>query len=376
MRHVRFIAFYLPQFHPIVENDQWWGKGFTEWTNVAKAKPLFTGHYQPRVPADLGFYDLRLAETRIAQAELAQKHGIEGFCYWHYWFNGTRILGKPLEAVLRSEKPNFPFCLAWANESWSRRWLGEEKDILLKQTYSSKDDLKHIRWLINVFADNRYMRIGQRPLFLIYRPCDLPEPERTTDTFRDECVKSGMTEPFLLGIDAHCRNFDCTQIGFDSTVKFEPQLGVLPGFRNDSISLAKLMRNLKLSVFSPKLKIYDYRRARTLMNGDKPMFNYYPSVFVGWDNTPRRGAEAIIMVNSGPQQFAEALDGAVQYVAANYAQDRLVFINAWNEWAEGNYLEPDLVNGKAYLKEIKMIHDHHSPPLGQPPGISGISNNA
>jgi lipopolysaccharide biosynthesis protein len=353
---IRFIAFYLPQFHPIPENDYWWGRGFTEWTNVARAKPLFRNHYQPRLPADLGFYDLRLPESRIAQAELAQQYGIEGFCYWHYWFNGKRLLEKPFEEVLRTGKPEFPFCLAWANESWSRRWLGEEKKILLKQTYSTEDDLKHIRWLMEAFTDDRYLLVNNRPLFLIYRPCDLPDPIKTTDTFRNQCVKSGIPDPFLIGIDAHCRNFDCTEIGFDGTLKFEPQLGVLPDFMEDGFSFTKLMRNLKLDVYSPKLKIYDYAQARALMNREKPTFTYYPSVFVGWDNTPRRGSDAIIVINSDPDKFERALTEIVENVSKKDGDHRLVFINAWNEWAEGNYLEPDLINGDSYLEAIWRIH--------------------
>jgi lipopolysaccharide biosynthesis protein len=170
----RVLAFYLPQFHPIAENDRWWGNGFTEWTNVARARPLFRGHYQPHVPADLGFYDLRLPESRELQARLAASYGIEGFCYWHYWFHGKRLLERPFAEVLRSGRPDFPFALAWANESWSRRWLGEDREILQAQTYSPEDDREHARWLTAAFADPRYIRIDGRPLFLIYRPGDVP----------------------------------------------------------------------------------------------------------------------------------------------------------------------------------------------------------
>ena len=233
--NARLIAFYLPQFHPIPENDTWWGRGFTEWTNVCQAKPLFREHYQPRLPADMGFYDLRVPETRAAQAELAREHGIEGFCYWHYWFQGRRLLWRPFNDVLQSGEPDFPFCLAWANESWSRRWLGEEEDVLAAQTYSDDDDVHHIQWLLQAFADRRHITVNGRPLFLIYRPRHLPDPQRTTDVFRTECVKAGLPEPFLVGIDAHCQNFDCRSIGFDGTLSFEPQLGILPGaFEPDS----------------------------------------------------------------------------------------------------------------------------------------------
>jgi lipopolysaccharide biosynthesis protein len=189
----RFIAFYLPQYHPIPENDEWWGRGFTEWMNVSRAKPLFDGHYQPHLPAKLGFYDLRVPEVRQAQADLARRHGIEGFCYWHYWFEGKRLLERPFNEVLSSGQPDFPFCLAWANETWSRRWLGEDKDILQEQTYSLEDDLDHITWLMEAFADPRYIRVHGRPLFLIYKPFDLPDPERTTETFRSECVRNGVS---------------------------------------------------------------------------------------------------------------------------------------------------------------------------------------
>ena len=359
--NARLIAFYLPQFHPIPENDASWGRGFTEWRNVCQGKSLFREHYQPRLPADLGFYDLRVPETRAAQAELAREYGIEGFCYWHYWFQGRRLLWRPFNDVLQSGEPDFPFCLAWANESWSRRWLGEEKDVLIAQSYSDGDDVHHIRWLLQAFADRRYITINGRPLFLIYRPRHLPNPQRTTDLFRTECVKTGLREPFLVGIDAHCQNLDCRSIGFDGTLSFEPQLGVLPGaFKpdsssNDEPSLSKLMRNLRLGIFSSRLKIYDDEEARRLMFQRKPEFPYYPSIFVGWDNTPRRRENAIVVINGTPDRFAEHLSTMIRAVANRPFEDRLVFINAWNEWAEGNYLEPDLKWGCAYLKGVRKV---------------------
>ena len=181
---VRAIAFYLPQFHPIPENDVWWGKGFTEWTNVTKARPLFRGHYQPHLPADVGFYDLRLSETREAQAELAREHGISGFCYYHYWFHGRRLLERPFQEVLDSGRPKFPFCLCWANEPWSRRWLGEEQDILVDQTYSREDDEAHSEYLSSVFTDERYVTVDNRPVFLMYRPDRHPDPIRFTTMLR------------------------------------------------------------------------------------------------------------------------------------------------------------------------------------------------
>ncbi|MCD4747885.1 MAG: glycoside hydrolase family 99-like domain-containing protein [Thermoanaerobaculales bacterium] len=355
-RRARLIAFYLPQFHPIPENDLWWGKGFTEWLNVAKAKPLFAGHYQPSLPADLGFYDLRLPDVRVAQADLARSHLIEGFCYWHYWFNGDRLIERPFNEVLVSGKPDLPFCLAWANEPWSRRWLGEEQDILKQQTYSQEDDLTHARWLTKVFADPRCIRVHGRPLFLVYRPAHLPEPKRTTDTFRQVAVQAGVTEPLLLGINAHCSHIDCRDIGFDGTVGFEPQLGVLPDFLDDRVRLSKLRRNLRVGVVSSQLKIYDYREARRLMvNHAKKEFPVYPSIFVNWDNTPRRGRDGIIMIGSGPEAYAAGLEEMVRTANTKPFDDRLIFLNAWNEWAEGNYLEPDQRYGLAYLEATRKV---------------------
>jgi len=352
----RLIAFYLPQFHPIPENDQWWGKGFTEWTNVAKARPLFRGHYQPHIPADLGFCDLRLPEVRLAQAELAKAHGLEGFCYWHYWFNGRTLLERPFREVLASGNPDWPFCLAWANETWSRRWLGEEADILQKQAYSPDDDLNHARWLMNVFGDRRCIKVCGRPLFLIYRPLDLPDPRRTTDTLREESVKHGLPEPFLLGINGHCSHLDCRTVGFDGTLNFEPQLGVLPGFMADRPTRSKFVSNLRLGVVSPTLKIYDYSASRQLMLSRRKEFPTYPSIFVGWDNSPRRGRNGVVIVDSSPDIFAAGLDEMVKSVAAKPHDDRLLFINAWNEWAEGNHLEPDLKNGRGFLDAVKRLN--------------------
>jgi lipopolysaccharide biosynthesis protein len=356
MDRVRAIAFYLPQYHPIPENDKWWGKGFTEWTNVTRAKSLFSGHYQPHLPADLGFYDLRLPEVRQAQADLAKAHGIQGFCYYHYWFSGKRLLERPVNDMLKSGQPDFPFCLCWANETWSRRWLGEEKNVLQKQNYSSKDDLNHIQWLMQAFANPQYIQLKGRPLFLVYRPLDLPEPIRTVETFKNECVKSGLSEPYLMGVDAHRPGFNFEEIGFDGTLVFEPQLGTLPHFMNDGASPSKLARNLKLGIASSKLKIYDYLEARQLMLNRKRDFSTHPCIFVSWDNTPRRGENAIVIVNSTPERFEAGLAEMVESLRNKPHDERLLFINAWNEWAEGNHLEPDLKNGTRYLEAVKRVN--------------------
>jgi hypothetical protein len=352
---IRLIAFYLPQFHPIPENDSWWGRGFTEWTNVAKARPLFRGHYQPHLPSDLGFYDLRLSDARAAQAELARDHGLYGFCYYHYWFNGQRLLERPFNEVLRHGEPRLPFCLCWANETWSRRWLGEETAILMRQTYSDEDDVNHARWLLNAFADSRYITVGGRPVFLIYRPNDLPQPQRSTDTLRATCVRAGLANPYLVGVDAHTPGSDFRKIGFDTTLAFAPQLGALPDFKDDGYSLSKWRRNARLGVRSARLKLYDHADAYARMMARTRDFPFIRTVFVGWDNTPRRGENAIVVVNSSPDHFESALRKAVDATERESGSDAFVFLNAWNEWAEGNHLEPDQRYGCEYLKRTKLV---------------------
>jgi len=351
----RAIAFYLPQFHPIPENDAWWGKGFTEWANVTRAKSLFGGHNQPRLPTDLGFYDLRLPDSRQDQADLARQYGIEGFCYWHYWFDGKRLLERPFNEVLESGQPDLPFCLAWANETWSRRWLGEPKDVLMKQTYSDEDDLKHIRWLIRAFEDDRYMTVDKRPMFLIYRPSDLPSPQNTTDLFREECLKSGIKNPYLIGVNGHDVNLDSTGIGFDATLHFTPQLGILPEAFEDGPLASKLERNLRFGVQSDVLKIYDYKESVKAMLSLRENLPHptIPSICVGWDNTPRRAEKAIILTESDPDFFKRELSALIDEQSAKPSDERLIFLNAWNEWAEGNHLEPDVQNERRFLEATR-----------------------
>ncbi|MBP2673621.1 MAG: glycosyl transferase group 1, partial [Deltaproteobacteria bacterium] len=351
----RAFAFYLPQFHPIPENDHWWGKGFTEWSNVAKSRPLFPGHDQPHVPADLGFYDLRLPEVRKAQADLARKYGIEGFCYWHYWFNGKRLLDLPFRSVLQSGKPDFPFCLAWANETWSRRWLGEERNVLMKQEYSEEDDRNHALWLVTAFRDRRYVKVNGRPLFLIYRPKDLPEPRNTVEILRRICRQKGLEDPYLVGINSHCTETDLRMLGFDETLYFMPQLSFLPECMNDDPGESKRRRNAALGVDSAKLKIYDYEEAMDAMLAGMKKLRHpvIPSLFVGWDNTPRRSENGIIITNASPKKFGRALQSLADSVQGKPAQQRFVFLNAWNEWAEGNHLEPDTRNGHKFLEEVR-----------------------
>ena len=337
---VRLIAFYLPQFHPIAENDEWWGKGFTEWANVAKAKPNFTGHYQPHIPADLGFYDLRLPEIQEQQAALAAEYGIHGFCYYYYWFNGHRLLEKPLEQMLRSGRPDFPFCICWANENWSRRWDGREKDLLITQHYSAEDDLAFIHALIPLFEDPRYIRVNGRPLLMIYRAGLLPDAVATTERWRHACAKAGINDPYLI----HVKSFDAeakVMRGFDAAVEFPPHGGAL-----------SYDGPLEMSNSEYCGRLYDYARtAQAFQAAFHPGERIFRAVMPSWDNTARRQNDSDIFVNSTPELYQHWLTEAIKETRElKFGDERLVFINAWNEWAEGNHLEPDKRYGHDYLE--------------------------
>ena len=358
----RLMAYYLPQYYPMAENDEWWGPGFTEWTSVAGAQPLFPGHWQPRVPGDLGFYDLRLPETRIAQAELARAHGIEAFCYWHYWFDGERLLERPFEEVLRTGEPDFPFCLAWANQAWTDTWLGSGR-VLKAQHYSHEDDVKHARWLLDAFGDARYVTVGDRPLFLVFRPLDLPDPRRTTDTMRSEVTRAGLPEPLLLGVDAHAFGHDFRVDGFDGTVAHEPSLGMLPqnpaGARwaQPWRRAVRVARNLSLGARTVSVKVYSYRRHVEDMKRVRDLAPHptYRTLLTGWDNTPRRGRHAVVLVDDDVRWLEANLSELVEDAGVRPPEERLIFVNAWNEWAEGAFLEPSLVEGRARLEAVRRV---------------------
>lgn len=352
--NVRPVAIYLPQFHPTPENDAWWGRGFTEWTNVTKAQPLFKDHYQPRLPTHLGFYDLRAIETIEEQAQLAKANGIHGFSFYHYWFHGRRLLHEPVDLMLKTKKPDFPFLLFWANESWSRRWLGEERDVLIKQEYSHEDDVAHCEWLCrNVFSDQRYITVNGKPVFVIYRPNDFPDIKRTLETFREIAVKHGFPGLYLVGNNAHSqKNLE----HFDVMLNFEPQLGLLKNaFKDEWISERLLHNYRKFGIMSGTLKVYDYSEVKELMTKRRLPEKFIPCPFVGWDNTARRGRKGIIISNSDPVVFERSLRWAKEIAMKFPEQERFVFINAWNEWAEGNHLEPCIKHGSAFLDGVKKV---------------------
>jgi hypothetical protein len=354
---VKYIALYLPQFHPIEENDRWWGKGFTEWTNISKAKPLFKGHSQPVFPADLGYYDLRVEQTRVDQAAMAKEYGIDGFCYYHYWFKGKKLLERPASEMLASKKPDFPFCFCWANETWSRRWTGEEQEVLIKQDYSEEDDKAHAHYLIPFFSDHRYITVNGRPLFVIYRPQDLPNPAKTIETFKTICLAEGVKEPFMVASNSHLwDNEKILSFGFDAVLNFRPQLGILPYANEDEFIFKRLIRNLKkFGVFNGSLKLFDYAEALEIMKIIEPenFDQIIPSVFVGWDNTPRRGSRGIVIQDSHPDLFEKELLRITEKLTRS--NSNIVFMNAWNEWAEGNKLEPDKQFLKGYLESIQNV---------------------
>lgn len=371
-RDVRAIAFYLPQFHPVPENDEWWGKGFTEWRNVTKAKPLFPGHYQPHLPSDLGFYDLRCPETRAEQARLAREHGIHGFCYYHYWFNGRRILERPFNEVLASGEPDFPFCLCWANENWTRVWDGGEKNVLLEQRYHHDDDLAHIQSLFPAFRDQRYIRIDGKPLFLVYRTELLPDPARTAMIWRDAARQAGIGELYLARVENFSSD-DPRTIGFDAAVEFAP----------DHVDVGKLLyrggfhRFLASAGLLPKSYVentvarYQALAQGTLRRPD-PDFKRFHCVTPSWDNSARRKRGAWLYVGSTPERYGAWLKGTIEKTIRKFQGDeRVVFINAWNEWAEGNHLEPDLKWGRAYLEATRVALNPTEPsPVSTLGGIN------
>jgi hypothetical protein len=348
----RVIAFYLPQFHPIPENDEWWGPGFTEWTNVAKATPIFPGHYQPHVPADLGFYDLRVPETRQAQADMAREHGIEAFCYWHYWFAGRRILERPFNEVLKSGEPDFPFCLGWANESWTGIWHAAPHRMLIEQTYPGEDDYAaQFGAVLPAFEDPRYLRVEGKPLFYVYKPQAIPELRRFVDLWRELAHRAGLPGLYLLGEGE--RPWNPTESGLDAAIHsgLPPRRGWEPWYR----PIARVKWEWRRRRGIPTVYAYEKVCEQLIREqmGEPPEKLRHPCLIPNWDNSPRSGQNGLLLYGSTPDLFRRQVRLALDLVADAPKERRLVFVKSWNEWAEGNHLEPDLRFGRGYLDVLR-----------------------
>lgn len=336
------LAFYLPQYHPIPENDEWWGPGFTEWRNVVRGRSLYPDQHQPNIPSEFGFYDLRVPEVRDAQAAMAEAYGIRGFCYYHYWFNGRRILEMPFNEVLRTGRPDFPFCLCWANEPWTRNWDGGSRELLIAQRYSPEDDREHARWLVEAFRDERYIRVGDRPVFFIYNVLALPNPAATMEVWREECVAAGVGDPFLVQFETFGNVSQPLANGCDASAEF------LPHQVADNLTAQGRWQLEDTTGRHNTIFAYD-DLAEGQLSVPLPDWTRYQCVVPNWDNTARKpDAHANLFLGSTPEKYGSWLARAIDKGAR--ARHEFVLLNAWNEWAEGAYLEPDLHYGRAYLE--------------------------
>lgn len=351
------IAFYLPQFHPFPENDNWWGKGFTEWTNVGKAKPLFRGHKQPKVPADLGYYDLRLSETREQQAQLAIEAGVSGFCYWHYWFgNGKQLMNRIIDEVHISGKPDFPFCLGWANESWkAKQWNknGEGDKILIEQIYNGEEDYrKHFDYVKELFQDKRYMRFNNFPIFYVYKPLAFPDMSLFIKKWNQWIKEEGIADKiyFIANLDFQ-RDIDKVfKLGFDAVSPANLERMDYEYINHNK--LTKSILKLKRILYRGPLKI-NYKNAikYAWINGIDDREDVIPFLIPNWDHTPRSGNKGRVLIGSTPNLFYEHAKRTLANV--NKKRNKIVMLKSWNEWAEGNYMEPDLDWGKGYINALR-----------------------
>lgn len=359
-RKARVIAMYLPQYHPIPENNKYWGQGFTEWSNVAQARPLFKGHYQPRIPADLGFYDLRLPEVREAQAELARDAGIEGFMYWHYWLgNGRMLLERPFQEVLKLGKPDFPFCLGWANHSWTTKtWVKGQnlhKDtMIMEQLYPGTDDyINHFNYVLPAFKDRRYITVDGKPVFVIYDPLSVPDIKDFISLWRELAHKNGLDGIHFVGL-RYGRKSSMQQLldmGFDA-------INNRSMWEAEAAATGSKTKRRLISLFSWKMGMtlsrYEYRDIiHNLRNEDDFLENSYPTILPGYDRTARAGRRAVIYNNSTPELFQKHVHDVLKFVEEKSPEHRIVFLKSWNEWGEGNYMEPDLKYGHQYINALK-----------------------
>lgn len=356
---IKPIAIYLPQFHPIPENDIWWGKGFTEWTNVTKAQSRYEGHYQPHLPADLGFYDLRLEEARLAQETMAKKFGIYGFCYYHYWFNGKRVLHEPLDRKLMDPKEDLPFMMCWANENWTRVWDGGNNNVLLYQEYSEQDDREHIRHLLPIFKDDRYIKVDGKPVFIIYRPKFFVNIERTIQIWREEVKLAGFSDLYLGFSQNSEYQFEPKSKGFDFAFQFQPNFndrpqGIVFSHKRYERIIRRVKKKLKLNVRNMEW-YYDYESFAKKQTERGFLKGVYPGITPMWDNSARRKENPFILHDSTPEKYRDWLQHVKDKYPWEDMPESFLFINAWNEWAEGNHLEPCQKWGTQYLEITKEV---------------------
>ena len=336
---VKIVAFYLPQFHPFAENDAWWGKGFTEWTNVSKAQPQYVGHHQPHLPGELGFYDLRLPEVMRQQIDLAHHYGVTGFCFHHYWFGGKRLMERPVNQLLADDSLNIDFCLCWANENWTRRWDGADHDVLIAQKHSAEDDIAFFDDILPALRDPRYICIDSKPFLIVYRVALLPDATATAARWRKQALQAGLPGLYLVAARTHDM-IDPRPYGFDATVEFPPHQ--VPA--NDITH--------KKAIVNPGFegKIYDFKDFSDKFGRlVETRFTNYKTVMPSWDNEARKPGKGFIFDGAEPDVYAQWLTSAVKLTQRNKPDERLLFVNAWNEWAEGAHLEPDRHLGYAYL---------------------------
>lgn len=347
--NVKPIAYYLPQFHAVPENDEWWGTGFTEWRSCTTARPLFPGHAQPKLPGDMGFYDLLSPDVQRRQAAKAKEYGIQGFCHYFYWFDGRRILEQPTEILLANKDIDIEFCLCWANEPWSRRWDGQERDVLLPQEYDPSTFDAFADELLKYFADDRYIKVEGKPIFLIYRSDHVQYMDQLVSTLRTRVEAAGFPGVYLMAaetfVDYGAWN-DPRDLGLDAAVEFPPH-----ATNSDWIPAHTLTSDAFTGNIFDMLTTY----INSMLRPD-PDYKLYRCLFPGWDNTARRDAAANIFVGQSPELYAHWLDHQCQWTQRNHEPEhQLLFINAWNEWAEGAYLEPDILNGHDYLNATRDV---------------------
>lgn len=341
---MEILAFYLPQFHPIPENDDWWEPGFTEWSNVARARPLFRDHHQPRLPADLGFYDLRVPEVRAAQAELARSHGVTGFIYWHYWFGGRKLLERPFEEVLASGRPDFPFAIAWANHSWNDTWLGGPPRLLLEQTYPGfEDDKAHFKYLQTAFEDRRYIRINGKPLLFIFRPGMVPDLAEFVEVWQKFAASLGGL--YLVACGPYLDLKETAAAGFDAVAY------IAKPFATDR-ALSRMRTFLRTHHLLRGPHRFQYADHCTSAPDYDVPCTPVPCVWPNWDDTPRRGRRGVVAVDSTPERFERQIRSALEIARRAPSSEQMLIIKSWNEWAEGNYMEPDQQFGRGWLEAL------------------------